>query len=114
MQKIINSSDCNGIINVEKLGANSFTFEAEMPEGAKVKGVRIIGNFVMNGEKVINPALEDLPGVVPVYHKNRNLDGITDVATVYLASSELISAVQNYEIQTFGIEVEIPCSCCGG
>lgn len=101
MKNIINSSEIGGILSVNKLSNNSITFETTIPV-EKVKSVRILGSFNANGEMLVNPFVEDIPGATITYHINRELD----IATAYFPfgiPEELEMAISNYVIQEFEI-----------
>jgi hypothetical protein len=93
--------------------ANSITFCAELPENAKIESIRIIGEVETNGIKRVNPFLEDIDGVVVVYHKDRS-NG--EIATAYFLEGlpeKVYLDVQSYILADFEVTYTEVCPCCG-
>ena len=114
MKKTIKSNEINGGIYPQYKSDNSITFCAELPENAKIESIRIIGEVETNGTKRVNPFLEDIDGVVVVYHKDRS-NG--EIATAYFVDGlpeEILLDVMDYKLSEFEVTYQAPCPCCGG
>ncbi len=113
MKKTMKFNGSTGGIYSQIKSANSITFCAELPENAKIEHIRIIGEVETNGTKRVNPILEDIDGVVVVYHKERS-DGA--VATAYFLEGlpeKVHLDVQNYILADFEVTYTEVCPCCG-
>ena len=114
MTKTIKSNEINGGIYPQYKSANSITFCGELPEGAEVKHIRLIGEVKVNGTKYTNPYLENLDGVVVSCHYNGE---DASIATAYFLEGipeKLLLDVQNYILTDFEVTYQAPCPCCGG
>lgn len=113
--RTITSNECKGFISPQQKSANSITFCAELPEGAKVEHICIMGKVKANGGTLFDPILEDIDGVVVTYHTSSCHDGA--IATAYFVDGipeKLLADVQNYVIDSFVIDVIEVCPHCGG
>lgn len=112
MFKTIKSNEINGFISAQLMSANSITVVAELTEYVRDARVRLVGEIEVSGTKLVNPILEDIDGVIVVYHQERT-DGA--LATAYFVEGipgKLLADIQNYVITDFEIEGEV-CPCCG-
>lgn len=110
--KTIKSNEINGGIYPQYKSANSITFCAELPEGAEIKHIRLIGEVEVNGTPLENPILEDIDGVVVSCHKEA--DGIATAYFLEGIPEKLLLDVQNYKLSEFEVTYSVPCPCCGG
>lgn len=112
MIKTVKSNEINGGIYPQYKSADSITFCAELPKGAKVERIRLIGEVEVNGTPLENPILEDIDGVVVSYHKAA--DGIATAYFLEGIPEKLLLDVQNYILTDFEVTYQAPCPCCGG
>lgn len=113
MKKTIKFNASTGGVYPQIKSANSITFCAELPENAKIESIRIIGEVEANGTKHVNPILEDIDGVVVVYHKDRS-NG--EIATAYFLEGlpeKVHLDVTNNILADFEITYTEVCPCCG-
>ncbi|MBQ3045125.1 MAG: hypothetical protein IJD49_04150 [Clostridia bacterium] len=114
MKKTMKSNEINGGIYAQLKGANSISFCAELPEGAEVKHIRLVGKVTVNGTKYTNPYLENLDGVVVGCHYNSE---DASIATAYFVDGlpeEILLDVLDYKLSEFEVTYSAPCPCCGG
>jgi hypothetical protein len=111
MKKIIKSNECDGFISAQMLSANSITFVATLPTNMKVEHIKLLGNVEVDGITLVDPYIENLPGVVVSYHK-----GLSEIATAYFINGlpeKVRTDVMNYILDQFEIECVEVCPCCG-
>lgn len=113
MKKIIHSNSFNGFISAQSDSTNSITFYGEIPENSKVNNICLIGEVEVNGTKLINPMLDEIPGVEVGYHL-KSTEGA--IATAYFVNGipeQLRTDVLNYIISDFKVTCIEICPHCG-
>ena len=109
----IKSNKINGFIATQIESTNSITFYGNLPEGVKVKNIRLIGEIEVNGKKMVNPILNDVDGIAVGYHLNSTDDSIATAYFIDEISEQIIADVQNYILNDFEIECIEICLHCG-
>lgn len=106
--KKINSKENNGFISVDTIAENSLTFNIDLPKGAAVDHIRIIGEFEterFGTQKDV--MLEDIMHPVQVtYHREAAFeDGIPNrfAGTVCNVPDDLYKKVQGGAIDSFDV-----------
>ena len=106
--KKIKSTDNNGFISADMLGENSLTFNIDLPKGAAVDHIRIIGEFETERFGTMkNVLLEDIMHPVQVtYHREAAFEDGTPnrfAGTVCNVPDDLYKKVQGSAIDSFDV-----------
>lgn len=103
--KKINSEEHNGFISTDTIAENSLTFNIDLPKGAAVDHIRIIGEFETERFGTMkNVLLEDIPYSVDVtYHREFDIGGLRVAGTVRNVPADLYKKVQGGVIDSFDV-----------
>ena len=109
--KKINSEEYNGFISADTIAENSLSFNIDLPKGAAVDHIRIIGEFKTETfDKQKDVMLEDILHPVQVtYHREAAFEALNPnrmqrvAGTLYNAPADLYKKVQGGAIDSFDV-----------